>query len=558
MLLDIRPDHLELVKSILQRWVPGLEVWVFGSRAKWTAKDNSDLDLCIVTSQPLSFEVMGHLQEVFSDSDLPYKVDVVDWSSVSKAFQAVIARDKVVVQPGRRVSPKEVTRQVLHGASALGGEDVGLRCANPTYEWPVLPLEDCLDALIDYRGKTPVKTDFGIPLITAKIIKGGRIETPTEFIAKDDYDSWMRRGLPQEGDVVLTVEAPLGEVAQLGAEKIALAQRVVTLRGKAGVLDSTYLLYLLQTEEMQEQLKSRATGTTVLGIKQSELRKLTVALVPFEQQKSVAAALKALDDRITLLRETNATLEAIAQALFKSWFVDFDPVRAKMEGRAPEGMDEATAALFPDGLEESALGLVPRGWRVGTLADLSDLNPESWNAKNHPDTVAYIDLANAKDNEIASVTDFVFDDAPSRARRVLRDGDTIVGTVRPGNRSFAFIRAPASNLTASTGFAVLRPTAVENTEFVYLAATQDTSIEHLAHVADGGAYPAVRPDVVSGLQSVLPNEFILVAFHDVAAPLLSKVAESQKQAQTLAYLRDTMLPRLISGQLRLSQVAYEN
>ena len=425
-------------------------------------------------------------------------------------------------------------------------------------ELTVLPLEDCLDALIDYRGKTPVKTDSGISLITAKIIKGGRIETPTEFIAKDDYVAWMRRGIPEEGDVVLTVEAPLGEVAQLGSEKIALAQRVVTLRGKAGLLDSTYLLYLLQTAEIQSQLKSRATGTTVLGIKQSELRKVTLSLPPFVLQLIAAATLKALDDRITLLRETNATLEAIAQALFKSWFVDFDPVRAKLEGRTPEGMDEATAALFPDGFEESELGLVPRGWRVGTLANLSHLNPESWTAKNHPESVAYVDLANAKDNEIAFVTDFEFDEAPSRARRVLRDGDTIVGTVRPGNRSFAFIHEPASNLTASTGFAVLRPSAIENTEFVYLAATQDSSIEHLAHVADGGAYPAVRPDVVSGLQIVVPDPQVMKAFHAAAASLLAKVSENQSQAQTLATLRDTLLPRLISGRLRVNEIGYEN
>ena len=427
-----------------------------------------------------------------------------------------------------------------------------------SFELTVLPLEDCLDALIDYRGKTPTKTNSGIPLITAKIIKGGRIDTPTEFIAKDDYVAWMRRGIPEEGDVVLTVEAPLGEVAQLGSEKIALAQRVVTLRGKAGLLDSTYLLYLLQTAEIQSQLKSRATGTTVLGIKQSELRKVTLSLPPFVLQLIAAATLKALDDRITLLRETNATLEAIAQALFKSWFVDFDPVRAKLEGRTPEGMDEATAALFPDGFEESELGLVPRGWRVGTLANLSHLNPESWTAKNHPESVAYVDLANAKDNEIAFVTDCEFDEAPSRARRVLRDGDTIVGTVRPGNRSFAFIHEPASNLTASTGFAVLRPSAIENTEFVYLAATQDSSIEHLAHVADGGAYPAVRPDVVSGLQIVVPDPQVMKAFHAAAASLLAKVSENQSQAQTLATLRDTLLPRLISGRLRVNEIGYEN
>ncbi len=200
-------------------------------------------------------------------------------------------------------------------------------------DWSVLPLEDCLDALIDYRGKTPEKTDAGIPLITAKIIKSGRIETPTEFIAVDNYDAWMRRGIPKAGDVVLTVEAPLGEVAQLGPEKVALAQRVVTLRGKAGLLDSTYLLYLLQSEETQDQLKSRATGTTVLGIKQSELRKVLIKVPPLPIQVEATATLKILDDRITLLRETNATLEAIAQALFKSWFVDFDPVRAKIEGK---------------------------------------------------------------------------------------------------------------------------------------------------------------------------------------------------------------------------------
>ena len=420
-------------------------------------------------------------------------------------------------------------------------------------DWKTFPLEECLDALIDYRGKTPVKTTSGIPLITAKVIKGGRIETPTEFIATDNYDAWMRRGIPKVGDVVLTVEAPLGEVAQLGPEKIALAQRVVTLRGKAGFLDSTYLLYLLQSEEAQDQLRSRATGTTVLGIKQSELRKVAITVPPLQFQLGVAATMRALDDRIALLRETNATLEAIAQALFKSWFVDFAPVRAKMEGRVPDGMDEATAALFPDGFEGAELSAVPRGWGVGTLADMSVLNPESWSTKKHPDIVAYIDLANAKDNEISEVMDYEFDEAPSRARRVLRSGDTIIGTVRPGNRSFAYIHAPPGNLTGSTGFAVLRPSAIENTEFVYLAATQDSSIEHLTHVADGGAYPAVRPDVVSALRCVVPIAEVLEAFHGVTAPLLESVCENQQRAQTLAKIRDTLLPRLISGQLRLPE-----
>ena len=217
-------------------------------------------------------------------------------------------------------------------------------------------------------------------------------------------------------------------------------------------------------------------------------------------------------------------------------------------------MDEGTAALFPDGFEESALGLVPQGWQGGTLDDLSDLNSQSWSGRHHPERVRYLDLANVKDNEVATVTEFAFDEAPSRARRVLRSGDTIVGTVRPGNRSFAFIHEPVPDLTASTGFAVLSPTVVENTAFVYLAATQDASIEHLSHVADGGAYPAVRPDVVSALACVVPSAEILRAFNAVACPLLEKVSANQRQAQTLATLRDTLLPRLISGQLRLPDV----
>ena len=143
----------------------------------------------------------------------------------------------------------------------------------------------------------------------------------------------------------------------------------------------------------------------------------------------------------------------------------------------------------------------------------------------------------------------------SRARRVLRDGDTIVGTVRPGNRSFAFIHEPAENLTASTGFAVLRPTVMSHTEFVYLAATQDSSIEHLAHVADGGAYPAVRPEVVAGIQCILATYEVMQAFHKVTDSLMASIAENQQQAQTLATLRDTLLPRLISGQLRLPEAS---
>lgn len=307
----------------------------------------------------------------------------------------------------------------------------------------------------------------------------------------------------------------------------------------------------LALDEFQRIAESRSG--TFPQITFDSIAHFPVPIPPIAEQARLARFFDHLQQRVDLLRETNATLEAIAQALFKSWFVDFDPVRAKQQGLAPAGMDEATAALFPNSFEESALGLVPKGWRRGTLDDLADLNSQSWSGRHHPERVQYLDLANVKDNDVATVTEFAFDEAPSRARRALRSGDTIVGTVRPGNRSFAFIQEPAPGLTASTGFAVLSPKVIDNTAFVYLAATQDASIEHLSHVADGGAYPAVRPDVVSALACVVPVAEILRAFDAVSCPLLVKVSANRRQAQILVSLRDTLLPRLISGQLRLPE-----
>lgn len=401
-------------------------------------------------------------------------------------------------------------------------------------EWPVFPLEECLDALIDYRGKTPEKTNSGIPLITAKIIKAGRIETPTEFIAADNYDAWMRRGIPKAGDVVLTVEAPLGEVAQLGLEKIALAQRVVTLRGKTGFLDSTYLLYLLQSEETQDKLKARATGTTVLGIKQSELRKVLIKVPPLDVQVSAAAILKAIDDRITLLRETNGTLEAIAQSLFKSWFVDFDPVRAKMEGRAPEGMDEATATLFPDGFEESELGAVPMGWkpiRLDAFIELSygkALKAETRNPGQIP-VYGSGGITGWHDTSLVNQTSII----------IGRKGT--VGSIYWESSPFFPI----------------------DTVF-YVKAQRPLSYCHqllktlrLHDMNTDAAVPGLNRENVYRLlvpDAPLP---LFNAFDDVVTGLRQAIDHNEQQAKTLATARDTLLPRLISGQLHLPEAMEE-
>jgi type I restriction enzyme S subunit len=410
--------------------------------------------------------------------------------------------------------------------------------------------------LIDCDHRTPPAASTGYPYIAIPQIRNGHIQLDgVRRISSEHFAEWTRKLKPQANDVLVVRRCSSGDSAVVppGLD-CAIGQNLVVLRSNGKRVLPEFLRWLVNTPEWWEQVgKFINVGAVFDSLKCREIPHFRLTVPPIEAQREIATLLGALDNRITLLRETNATLEAIAQALFKSWFVDFDPVHAKQQGIAPEGMDEATAALFPDSFEESELGLVPKGWKVGTLASVATLNPESWTVKNHPQTLAYIDLANAKDNEIAAVTDYLFDEAPSRARRVLRSGDTIVGTVRPGNRSFAFIHQAGNNLTASTGFAVLRPNMKINTEFVYLDATQDSSIEHLAHVADGGAYPAVRPEVVAGMQCILPSREVMEAFHGVTAPLLASVAENQKKAQTVSTLRDTLLPRLISGKLRLPE-----
>jgi len=418
------------------------------------------------------------------------------------------------------------------------------------------------DIAVIQGGYAFKSADFGENGVS--VVKIANIQPPLVSLANADKVApekltGLDRFKLRDGDILMAMTgATVGKVGRFQeSEPAYLNQRVARISARKGKEFDDFVYAVVTLPGFDKLIEGASAGSAQANISAAGIGNVEIPRLSDDEQLAVGEVARAIDDRITLLRETNATLEAIAQALFKSWFVDFDPVRAKMDGRAPEGMDEATAALFPDSFEETELGAVPKGWRVGTLADLSELNPESWTARKHPETVAYVDLANAKDNEIAAVTDYAFGGAPSRARRVLRSGDTIVGTVRPGNRSFAFIYQPPYNLTGSTGFAVLRPSAIENTEFVYLAATQDSSIEHLTHVADGGAYPAVRPEVVASLACVIPPGDILALFHSVAETLLAKVAEDQRQAQTLAALRDTLLPRLISGQLRLPEVQAE-
>jgi type I restriction enzyme S subunit len=228
-----------------------------------------------------------------------------------------------------------------------------------------------------------------------------------------------------------------------------------------------------------------------------------------------------------------------------------------MSGEPPEsicqrlGLTPDLLALFPDCLVDSELGEIPEGWSIGTIGDHCYLNAETWTAKTIPDVMHYVDLANAKSGSISEVQVLSSAIAPSRARRILRAGDTIIGTVRPGNRSFALIGEDAPQLTGSTGFAVLSPKRQELREMVFFLATSDENIGRLSRLADGAAYPAVRPEVVTAGACIVPDPRVINEFHAATASMIDYQIANRVSSDTLGAARDTLLPKLLSGELRL-------
>lgn len=536
-LIDIRPDHWEIVQRILQEHVPNLEVWAFGSRAKWNAKAFSDLDLAIITDEPLPLDTSAALSEAFSDSDLPWKVDVVDWASVGDGFKQVIERVKVVVKEKRNNSSgawRSVRLgdlfRVKHGFAFKG------------------------EYFTDKRQETVLVTPGNFS------IGGGFQDGKRKYYAGPVPEGYVL----EPGQIIVTMTDLSKECDTLGYAAIVPKDSNVWLHNqRIGLLefDSSvgvsplFMHYLLRTNEYRSWVVGSATGSTVKHTSPSRIESFVANIPPLDEQRAIAHILGTLDDKIELNRKQNETLEAMARAMFKAWFVDFEPVRAKMEGRwkrgqSLPGMPAHLYDLFPDRMVESELGEIPEGWKMRTLADYATLNPESWSKVTRPSAIRYVDLFGTKWGRIESVTDYASSEAPSRAQRVLRPLDTLVGTVRPGNGSYTLIGE--EGLTGSTGFAVLRPLNRINAEFVYLAATAAENIERLSNLADGGAYPAVRPEVVLATPVPIINPPLINVFSRQISPMLEEVSENESESRVLAQLRDTLLPKLVSGALLVS------
>jgi type I restriction enzyme S subunit len=393
-------------------------------------------------------------------------------------------------------------------------------------------------------------------MIRTTNVRNGRIDlTECRHVEEATYKTWTRRAQLQIGDVILTREAPIGEVGFVTeAEGVFLGQRLMQYRANPKVLDSRYLLYCFLSPALQHQFGSHeGSGSVVSHIRVGDCFKFKLQLPPLHVQREIAETLGALDDRITLLRETNTTLEAIAQALFKSWFVDFDPVHAKMQGRAPEGMIEATAALFPDSFEESELGDVPKGWKIGVLSDIATTVKKQLSPTDLHAGLNYVGLEHIPRKSLSLVD---WDDASGleSAKAAFRKGDVLFGKLRPYFHKVVI--APFDGV-CSTDILVCQPTKPSYRGVATQHLFSDELISYADRLSNGAKMPRVNWGDLAAYQVVLPTEVVSEAFSKAIDPLIERITHNVQEAKTLESLRDTLLPRLISGQIQISDVQTE-
>ena len=386
-------------------------------------------------------------------------------------------------------------------------------------EWVVKNLDEVVEYFIDYRGKTPVKTGSGIPLITAKIVKDGCLQTPTEFISVEDYPLWMTRGYPEVNDVVLTTEAPLGEVALIKNKNVALAQRIITLRGYKNILDNKFLKYWLQSEQGQYELESRASGTTVFGIKSSILKKIPISLPPYNEQVAISSVLYSIDEKIDLLHRQNKTLESMAETLFRQWF-DVDSNEK---------------------------------WQEKNVLDIFTLvgggTPKTSVAEYWTDEIPWIsggDISSAHQGYLYRTEKSIsLAGLQNRSAKLLPKNSTVIsarGTVGKYAllaRDMAFSQSNYGIVSKIGSYPF----------FIYLLV--GFIVDDLLAAAYGSVFDTITTRTFESVNLKFPSLNSIEKFNKEVASLFNKKEINTSQIKILEKLRDTLLPKLMSGEVRV-------
>lgn len=320
-------------------------------------------------------------------------------------------------------------------------------------------------------------------------------------------------------------------------------------------ISNDFLYWLMKGDDYKNRILECSKGSTVRMITKDAIEDFVFYCPPVDERNRIVNVLNTIDDRITLLRETNATLEAIAQTLFKSWFVDFDPVHARAGGEQPAGLPPEVAALFPDSFEESALGMIPKGWNTGTLGDVAHFQngyafkSKDWCESGHP----VVKIGDVKPGiiDFSGCSYIAPETTEGLSRFKLRRGDLLVGmTGYVGETGLVPHVEPHAYLNQRVG-RIATKSGLIDLGFVYCLVRNSAFKGYAEARSHGSAQANVSGAVLLDYPVVTPTQNILDRFNGSVGVLLERILSNHEQAQTLATLRDTLLPRLISGQLRL-------
>ena len=522
--LDLRPDHWDIVRDILHRHVPARKVLAFGSRATWTAKDYSDLDLAVLGDEPLPLDVTSALVESFVESDLPFKVDVVDWASASESFRRVIEKDYVVL------AEKEDW--------------------NRNDEWVECTLADACSS-INYGLTASASTDETGPhfLRITDIVSGHIDWQKVPYVAVGD--ELVSKYQLYDGDIVIArTGASTGASMYVKNPPLALfASYLVRLQAKPE-FDARFLSYFLKSKEFWGFIRG------VLGDKsaQPNASASTMTAAPLRvpkdknEQRVIAQILGKLDDKIELNRRMNETLEAMARALFKSWFVDFDPVRAKMEGRDTR-LPRHIADLFPDRLVESELGEIPEGWEIRPLDDIATFQNGLALQKYRPigneewlPVVKIADLKNGKASSQEKATSNI------RPECIIDDGDIVFSW------SGSLIVKIWCGGRAALNQHLFKVTSNKFPKW-FIWQYLHSHLEHFRSIAADKATTMghIKRHHLSEALCSIPDSRLLALSDSLQSTLLDQSISANIQSRTLVALRDLLLPKLISGEIRVRE-----
>jgi len=417
--------------------------------------------------------------------------------------------------------------------------------------WEEVLLKDYLESIIDYRGKTPKKSDSGIVTLSAKSVRMGYIQYDNAYyISEETYNKFMTRGFPKKGDVLITTEAPLGCISRLDRDKVGLAQRLITVRGKENKLDNGYLLYYLQSSLGQHELTSRASGTTVQGIKRTEFEKVKLILPPLNEQKRIADILSAFDDKIELNNQMNQTLESMSSALFKEWFENFNFPNEQGKAYKENGGE----------FKSSELGEIPVDWEVKCLKDISKTiskgtTPRKKDVDGLETQILFLKVKDINDNGIIKFSGL--EKIPKEVhlkqlKRSILEVDDILISIAGTIGRVTITPRELDNANCNQAIAFIRLKDKEKyKKYVYQWIRTSLVQSQINSSIVQGVQANVSLTTLGELNITMPDEKTIEKFNDNFSPIFEQIQQNQQQNQTLKKQRDTFLPKLMSGEIRV-------